>query len=116
MNIPDGDGGGEVSARKSPHSETPKRHSSPPARNENREQSRTDRHLLFIFLFFNNVILPCFAERAAKLDPHGADGNGSPIGGLVFSNVWGEYRQIHEWTNFVSFESLSLLDNVPHCG
>ncbi|KAG8776897.1 hypothetical protein FRC15_011651, partial [Serendipita sp. 397] len=40
------------------------------------------------------------------LDPHGAEGTGNPIGGLVFSNVWGDKtglgQQIHEWTNFMS--------------
>ncbi|KAF8893217.1 hypothetical protein CPB84DRAFT_1783449 [Gymnopilus junonius] len=38
----------------------------------------------------------------AGLDPHGADGNGNPIGGLVFSNAFGQLQQMHEWTNFVS--------------
>ncbi|XP_006463015.1 hypothetical protein AGABI2DRAFT_43698, partial [Agaricus bisporus var. bisporus H97] len=36
------------------------------------------------------------------LDPHGADGNGNPIGGLVFSSAFGELEQIPEWTNFMS--------------
>ncbi|KAF8182062.1 hypothetical protein BJ912DRAFT_1032780, partial [Pholiota molesta] len=34
----------------------------------------------------------------AGLDPHGADGNGNPIGGLVFSSAFGQLEQIHEWT------------------
>ncbi|KAM0746762.1 hypothetical protein T439DRAFT_329458 [Meredithblackwellia eburnea MCA 4105] len=33
-----------------------------------------------------------------ELDPHGADGNGNPIGALVYVNG----VQIHEWTSFMS--------------
>ncbi|KAI0716990.1 hypothetical protein C8Q76DRAFT_726197 [Earliella scabrosa] len=41
-------------------------------------------------------------DQGGELDPHGADGNGNPIGGLVFSSAFGELQQIHEWTNFMS--------------
>ncbi|KAG8768476.1 hypothetical protein FRC16_007022, partial [Serendipita sp. 398] len=45
-------------------------------------------------------------DNGGELDPHGAEGTGNPIGGLVFSNVWGDKtglgQQIHEWTNFMS--------------
>ncbi|KAF8635389.1 hypothetical protein AX15_000392 [Amanita polypyramis BW_CC] len=41
-------------------------------------------------------------DAGGELDPHGADGNGNPIGGLVFSSAFGHLEQIHEWTNFVS--------------
>ncbi|KAI0293369.1 hypothetical protein B0F90DRAFT_1941084 [Multifurca ochricompacta] len=42
-------------------------------------------------------------DEGGELDPHGADGNGNPIGGLVFSNAFtGQFAQLHEWTNFVS--------------
>ncbi|KAF9813269.1 hypothetical protein IEO21_05704 [Rhodonia placenta] len=41
-------------------------------------------------------------DTGGELDPHGADGNGNPIGGLVFSNAFGELEQLHEWTNFMS--------------
>ncbi|KAF8633171.1 hypothetical protein AX17_004672 [Amanita inopinata Kibby_2008] len=37
-------------------------------------------------------------DAGGELDPHGADGNGNPIGGLVFSNAFGHLQQIHEWT------------------
>ncbi|KIY72666.1 hypothetical protein CYLTODRAFT_417675 [Cylindrobasidium torrendii FP15055 ss-10] len=43
-------------------------------------------------------------DAGGELDPHGADGNGNPIGGLVFSNAFGQMQQIHEWTNFMSAE------------
>ncbi|KAI0827842.1 hypothetical protein BC628DRAFT_119832 [Trametes gibbosa] len=41
-------------------------------------------------------------NEGGELDPHGADGNGNPIGGLVFSSAFGDITQMHEWTNFVS--------------
>ncbi|KAJ8082890.1 hypothetical protein AAF712_003565 [Marasmius tenuissimus] len=41
-------------------------------------------------------------DAGGELDPHGADGNGNPIGGLVFSSAFGPLQQIHEWTNFMS--------------
>ncbi|TFY69583.1 hypothetical protein EVG20_g3093 [Dentipellis fragilis] len=42
-------------------------------------------------------------DAGGELDPHGADGNGNPIGGLVFSSAFtGQPVQLHEWTNFVS--------------
>jgi len=42
-------------------------------------------------------------DEGGELDPHGADGNGNPIGGLVFTSAFGPLEQIHEWTNFVAF-------------
>jgi len=41
-------------------------------------------------------------DAGGELDPHGADGNGNPIGGLVFGNTFGANLQYHEWTNFIS--------------
>ncbi|KAG8695993.1 hypothetical protein FRC09_008801 [Ceratobasidium sp. 395] len=41
-------------------------------------------------------------DDGGELDPHGADGNGNPVGGLVFSDVFSKNMQIHEWTNFMS--------------
>ncbi|KAH9940330.1 hypothetical protein B0H21DRAFT_754840 [Amylocystis lapponica] len=41
-------------------------------------------------------------DDGGELDPHGADGNGNPIGALVFSSAFGGLEQIHEWTNFMS--------------
>jgi len=36
-----------------------------------------------------------------ELDPHGATGNGNPIGGLVYGNSFGSGLQYHEWTEFI---------------
>ncbi|KAI0728470.1 hypothetical protein C8Q72DRAFT_370394 [Fomitopsis betulina] len=41
-------------------------------------------------------------DSGGELDPHGADGNGNPIGGLVFSSAFGQLQQVHEWTNYMS--------------
>ncbi|KAI0754246.1 hypothetical protein C8Q80DRAFT_1093605 [Daedaleopsis nitida] len=41
-------------------------------------------------------------DEGGELDPHGADGNGNPIGGLVFSSAFGDVAQMHEWTNFMA--------------
>ncbi|KAL7415678.1 hypothetical protein BDY24DRAFT_266839 [Mrakia frigida] len=42
-------------------------------------------------------------DDGGELDPHGADGNGNPIGGLVFSSAFGNgVQQVNEWTNFMS--------------
>lgn len=38
-------------------------------------------------------------DSGGELDPHGADGLGNPIGGLMFSDAFGgNLQQIHEWT------------------
>jgi len=41
-------------------------------------------------------------DEGGELDPHGADGNGNPIGGLIFGNSFGKQLQYHEWTSFIS--------------
>ncbi|SJL18190.1 uncharacterized protein ARMOST_21768 [Armillaria ostoyae] len=41
-------------------------------------------------------------DTGGELDPHGADGNGNPIGGLVFSTAFGKLGQVFEWMNFMS--------------
>ncbi|KAF8311068.1 hypothetical protein DL93DRAFT_2083752 [Clavulina sp. PMI_390] len=42
-------------------------------------------------------------DDGGELDPHGYDGLGNPIGGLVFGTPYnGTLRQFHEWTNFMS--------------
>ncbi|EJT97838.1 hypothetical protein DACRYDRAFT_24793 [Dacryopinax primogenitus] len=40
-------------------------------------------------------------DDGGELDPHGADGLGNPIGGLVFGTSFGVLQQYHEWTNFM---------------
>ncbi|KAI0291096.1 hypothetical protein BC826DRAFT_955865 [Russula brevipes] len=41
-------------------------------------------------------------DTGGELDPHGADGNGNPIGAIVFSSAFtGQLAQLHEWTNFM---------------
>ncbi|PIL23120.1 hypothetical protein GSI_14429 [Ganoderma sinense ZZ0214-1] len=47
-------------------------------------------------------------DEGGELDPHGADGNGNPIGGLVFTSAFGTLAQAHEWTNFVAFDEFCI--------
>jgi len=41
-------------------------------------------------------------DEGGELDPHGANGDGNPIGGLVFGNTFAANLQYHEWTSFIS--------------
>jgi len=50
---------------------------------------------------FTNLNIPA-GDEGGELDPHGADGNGNPIGGLVYGNTFGNKLQYHEWTSFIS--------------
>ncbi|KAI1794317.1 hypothetical protein LXA43DRAFT_883724 [Ganoderma leucocontextum] len=47
-------------------------------------------------------------DEGGELDPHGADGKGNPIGGLVFSSAFGGMAQMHEWTNFVAYNEFCI--------
>ncbi|KAG9004408.1 hypothetical protein FRB90_010916 [Tulasnella sp. 427] len=41
-------------------------------------------------------------DGGGEMDPHGADQRGNPLGGLVFTNAWGNgYQQAIEWHNFM---------------
>jgi len=50
---------------------------------------------------FTKINIPA-GDEGGELDNHGADGNGNPIGGLIYGNVFGLGQQFHEWTNFMS--------------
>jgi hypothetical protein len=50
---------------------------------------------------FTKINIPK-GDEGGELDPHGADGNGNPIGGLVYGNTFGTNLQYHEWTSFIS--------------
>lgn len=47
-------------------------------------------------------------DDGGELDPHGADGNGNPIGGLVLSNIGGKTFQFKEWTQFISDDEFCI--------
>jgi len=47
-------------------------------------------------------------DAGGELDNHGADGNGNPIGGLVYGNVFGAGQQFHEWTNFMGADEYCI--------
>jgi len=50
---------------------------------------------------FTNINIPS-GDEGGELDPHGADGNGNPVGGLVYGNTFSASLQYHEWTSFIS--------------
>jgi len=50
---------------------------------------------------FENINIPK-GDSGGELDPHGSDGKGNPIGGLVYGNTFGSALQYHEWTSFIS--------------
>ncbi|GAA5963502.1 hypothetical protein JCM3765_006259 [Sporobolomyces pararoseus] len=50
---------------------------------------------------FTQMNIPA-GDDGGELDPHGADGNGNPIGGLLLSNIGGKTFQFKEWTQFIS--------------
>jgi hypothetical protein len=41
-------------------------------------------------------------DGGGELDPHGADGNGNPVGGIAIAKINGQNVQIQEWTQFIS--------------
>ncbi|GAA6014066.1 hypothetical protein JCM10207_000225 [Rhodosporidiobolus poonsookiae] len=47
-------------------------------------------------------------DDGGELDPHGADGNGNPIGAVVLSTVNGKLTQIKEWTSFISDDEFCI--------
>lgn len=50
---------------------------------------------------FTKMNVPA-GDQGGELDPHGPDGNGNPVGGLLFGNTFGANQQYHEWTSFIS--------------
>lgn len=40
-------------------------------------------------------------DEGGELDPHGADGNGNPVGSVVTSSQFGGLKQIKEWHQFI---------------
>lgn len=76
---------------------------------------------------FTNINIAA-GDLGGELDPHGATGNGNPVGGLVFSNVWSggsgsgqqasisivllicfiDLNQIHEWTNYMAVDEFCI--------
>ncbi|EIW78434.1 hypothetical protein CONPUDRAFT_91862 [Coniophora puteana RWD-64-598 SS2] len=64
-----------------------------------------------------NINIPA-GDAGGELDPHGATGEGNPIGGVVFSSAFGDMEQLHEWTNFMGsdmfcFRACKPADDAP---
>lgn len=56
---------------------------------------------------FTKINIPN-GDEGGELDNHGADGNGNPIGGLIFGNVFGTNLQFHEWTEFIAYNEFCI--------
>lgn len=56
---------------------------------------------------FTKINIPA-GDEGGELDNHGADGNGNPIGGLIYGNVFGNQQQFHEWTEFISYNEFCI--------
>jgi len=52
-------------------------------------------------------------DSGGELDPHGADGNGNPIGGLVIGSLKGKLVQYAEWHMFVGDDVFSFRACFP---
>jgi hypothetical protein len=50
---------------------------------------------------FTKINIPS-GDDGGEMDPHGPDGNGNPVGGIVYGNTFGASLQYHEWTSFMS--------------
>ncbi|GAA5905739.1 hypothetical protein JCM6882_000447 [Rhodosporidiobolus microsporus] len=49
-----------------------------------------------------NINIPA-GDDGGELDPHGAEGNGNPVGGIVLTSLFGgKLQQVKEWTSFIS--------------
>ena len=53
-------------------------------------------------------------DFGGEMDSAGADQRGNPLGGLMFSNAWGnttaneQYTQVVQWTNFMGANAFCL--------
>ncbi|KAG8805062.1 hypothetical protein FRC17_005749 [Serendipita sp. 399] len=56
---------------------------------------------------FTKIQIPN-GDYGGELDNRGADGNGNPIGGLIYGNVFGANQQFHEWTEFISYNEFCI--------
>ncbi|KAH9815553.1 hypothetical protein DFH28DRAFT_892738 [Melampsora americana] len=62
---------------------------------------------------FTKLMLPQ-GDQGGELDPHGADGLGNPIGGLVFGNdPSGKRIQFAEWTEFIAADEFCIRACFP---
>ncbi|KAG9005479.1 hypothetical protein FRB90_010382 [Tulasnella sp. 427] len=60
--------------------------------------------------YINQVLIDMAdGDGGGEMDPHGADQRGNPLGGLVFTNAWGNgYTQVIEWHNFIGANTFCL--------
>lgn len=61
---------------------------------------------------FTKMNIPS-GDDGGELDPHGADGLGNPIGGIVIANINRQNIQIKEWTQFISDNEFCIRACLP---
>ncbi|ORY88150.1 hypothetical protein BCR35DRAFT_302083 [Leucosporidium creatinivorum] len=52
-------------------------------------------------------------DEGGELDPHGADGYGNPVGGIVIAQNGAKRVQIQEWSQFLAYNELSIRACLP---
>ncbi|KAK4051790.1 hypothetical protein OIV83_002494 [Microbotryomycetes sp. JL201] len=68
---------------------------------------RTPNYVQVTGLFDQTKLNMLAGDSGGELDPHGADQRGNPIGGLLFSDAWGQsssgaaFQQVINWHNFM---------------
>ncbi|GAA5948580.1 hypothetical protein JCM21900_005180 [Sporobolomyces salmonicolor] len=63
--------------------------------------------IVFLIGKFTQMNIPA-GDEGGELDPHGADGNGNPIGAIVLTNIGGKTQQLTEWNQFISDEMFCI--------
>jgi hypothetical protein len=56
---------------------------------------------------FTKINIP-YGDMGGELDPHGAYGDGNPIGGNVTTNVPGSDLNVAEWMQFISYNQFCI--------
>lgn len=56
---------------------------------------------------FTKINIP-YGDMGGELDPHGAYGDGNPIGGNVTTNVPGSELNVAEWMQFISYNQFCI--------
>lgn len=56
---------------------------------------------------FDRLTIPT-GDEGGELDPHGATGDGNPVGGNVTSNITGTDVHYEEWMNYMSYQQFCI--------
>ncbi|PPQ66939.1 hypothetical protein CVT24_008536 [Panaeolus cyanescens] len=71
--------------------------------------TRTPDYIQVVGLIDQTKINMVTNDSGGEMDPHGADGRGNPMGGIMFTNAFtGHYDQVVEWHNFMGSNKFCL--------